>query len=270
MLRAGLDTAEWAYERSDVLKVIKHSMPPVATTFPAYSAFPVEQHVGHNYLAQFDLSKGGSPQTITSVFIVPLIDPGLIHIERVSLVSPDGTETSLAHLIGRSDQTLIYRDAQYASVFGNPDALPRAFLVHDAHLADDDAALAEMTQDSFGPRQSLILADGAPMQAGGAQRTDEQVRIVDYKPEHVALSVQASAPGYVLLADAWYPGWVARVDGVAAPIHRADYLFRAVQVSAGAHQIEFEYRPTSLYVGAAISALALVGVIGIFTASRRF
>ena len=268
MLRAGTDTAEWAYERSDVLKVIKHSMPSIATSFPAYSAFPVEQHAGHNYLAQFDLAQNGAPRTITSILIQPLIDPGLLHIERISLAQ-DGQETSLAHLVGRSDQTLVYRDAQHVAVFENPDALARAFLVHAAHLADDAAALDEMKQDSFAPQQSLILADGAPMQAGGAQTADEAVRIVDYKPERVVLSVQASAPGYVLLADAWYPGWVAHLDGAEAPIRRADLIYRAVQVDSGAHEIVFEYRPTSLLVGAGISLLALLTLIGIVAVSRR-
>ena len=278
LLRAGYDTAEWAYERSDVLKVIKHAMPQVATTFPADSAFPVQQHVGHNYLARFDVSQNGQPRVITGIHITPLIDPGLIHMERVSFVSPEGQATSLARLIGRDDQTLIYRDAQYVVVFENPDTLPRAFLVHAAHLAGDDAALKEMTRDDFKPQQDLILADGAPIPKGGPQptqtseglpRADEQVRIVDYAPERVVLSVRASAPGYVLLADAWYPGWVARVDGADAPIHRADLIFRAVQVSAGTHAIVFEYRPTTFYVGAAISALALLTAIGIFALSKR-
>ncbi|MDE3088078.1 MAG: hypothetical protein KGJ80_01670, partial [Chloroflexota bacterium] len=180
-LRAGIDTAEWAYERSDVRKVIQHAMPPPATTFPALSAFPVEQHPGHDFLAQFNVTKDGAPRLITGVYIIPRVNPGLIHVERLSFVAPDGKEISLAHLVGRSDQNLIYRDAQHVAVFENPDALPRAFLVHDAHLdATDDATLAEMTKDDFQPAQALILADGAPMQNGGAQKSDEDVRIVDY------------------------------------------------------------------------------------------
>ena len=79
----------------------------------------------------------------------------------------------------------------------------------------------------------------------------------------------ASAPGYVLLSDAWYPGWTARLDGAAAPIHRADLIFRAVQVDAGTHQIVLEYRPTTFYVGAAVSALAALVLIGIVLMSRR-
>ncbi|MCI0477066.1 MAG: hypothetical protein L0Y55_12525, partial [Anaerolineales bacterium] len=82
-LRAGAHTAEWAYERTDVRKVIKHALPPIATTFPAYSAFPTESHVGHNFLAQFDLSRNGKPLNVVSCAILPVIDPGLLHIERV-------------------------------------------------------------------------------------------------------------------------------------------------------------------------------------------
>jgi hypothetical protein len=267
-LRAGLDTAEWAYERTDVRKDIRHAMPPIATSFPALSAFPVEQHSGHTYLAEFDVTRNGQPRAIAGIFIFPLVHPGLIHIEQIYFVSPEGSETSLAQLIGRGDHRLIFR-SQHVAVFENPDALPRAFLVHDARAASDGAALKEMSDDTFTPRETLLLADGAPMREGGAQRADEQVQITEYKPERVTLSVHASAPGYLLLADAWHPGWVARVDGVETPIRRADLIFRAVPVSAGTHQIEFEYKPMSLYIGAAVSALAALIVIGIFVASRR-
>jgi hypothetical protein len=266
-LRAGVETAEWAYERSDVLKVIKHSRPLIATTFPALSAFPTEAHPGHNYLAQFDVTRGGKPINITGIIIFSAIPSGLLHIERVMLVAPDGKEVSLAHLVGRSDQTLIYRTNEVA-VFENHDTLPRAFLVHDARVADDEATLKEMTRDDFEPLQTLILASGTPLRNGDAQSTDESVRVLDYQPERVILSVQASAEAYLLLADSWSPGWIARVDGVETPIQRADLIFRAVRVSTGAHQVEFEYKPVSLYVGAAVSVIALV-ILGVVVTLRK-
>ncbi len=265
-LRAGFDTAEWAYERSDVRKVIRHSMPPIATTFPARSAFPTEAHPGHNFIAEFDLRREGKPLTITQIAIVPKIPAGLLHIERVVLTTPAGQDVSVSHLIGRTDQTLIYRTNEVA-IFRNEDTLPRAFLVHRARVMDDVAALNEIRREDFKPRESLVLASGAPLDAGGAQRADELVQIVSYQPERVMLSVHAQAEAYVLLADAWYPGWVARVDGVEAPIERADYIFRAVRVKAGTHRIEFEYRPTSLVLGAVISGLALLGLAGGVTKS---
>lgn len=261
-LRAGLDTAEWAYERSDVRQAIQHSMPPIATTFPAISAFPKEAHLGHTFLAQFDLAREGKPPIITGVFISPVIPPGLIHIEQFTFATPEGREVSLAHLTGRDEQSLIYR-TEFVAIYQNPDALPRAFLVHNAHIASDDAALMEMLRDDFKPLQTLVLADGAAIDAGSAQGADEYARIVQAQPERVVLNVLAAADAYVLLSDSWYPGWIARVDGVETPIQRADYIFRAVRVSPGAHQIEFEYRPGSLYLGAAMGLIALTIVVAI-------
>lgn len=267
-LRAGFDTAEWAYERSDVRKVIRHSMPTIATTFPARSAFPTESHSGHNFIAEFDLMREGKPLTITQIAIAPTIPAGLLHIERVAFTTLEGKDISVSHLSGRTDQTLIYRTNEVA-IFRNKDTLPRTFLVHRARVVDDASALNEIRREDFKPLESLVLASGTPIDAGGAQRTDESVQIVSYQPERVVLSVRAQAEAYVLLADAWYPGWIARVDGVETRIERADYIFRAVRVDAGTHRIEFEYRPTSLMIGAMISVIALVVLAGVFVYSRR-
>ena len=55
--------------------------------------------------------------------------------------------------------------------------------------------------------------------------------------------------GTVVLADAYAPGWTARVDGAPAPILPAAIALRAVQVGAGAHTVEFRYRPFSFALG---------------------
>jgi hypothetical protein len=261
-LRVGRDTAEWAYERNDVRSAIKFAMPPIATTYPARSAFPTESHLGHNYLGQFDVTRDGKPVSLVGMIIMPEIPEGLLHIEKVGFVASDGKEVSLAKLTGYTDQSLIYRTNEVA-VFENHDILPRAFLVHSAHRADDQAALKELRGNDFKPLTELILADGDPIKAGDAQREDEFVRIVSYEPERAILSVHASVDGYLLITDAWFPGWRVRVDGVESTINRADLIFRAVRTSPGDHRVEFYYQPMWLYVGAGISliALALLGVI---------
>jgi hypothetical protein len=266
-LHAGTDTAEWAYERSDVRKVIQHTLPPIATTFPARSAFPTESHPGHTYLAQFDILQNGKPADVNGIMIFPQIAPGLVHIEKVALVTPEGKEISLAQLIGKSDQTLIYRTNEVA-VFRNTDVLPRAFLVHDAHVVDDETTLDELAKDTFKPAQTLFLSGGEPVKNGDAQRADESVNIVSYQPERITISVQAQSDAYVLLADTWYPGWVARLDGDQVPIQRGDYIFRAIRVSAGTHQIEMEYRPTTLSVGIAISLGVLIFLGAVWISNR--
>jgi membrane protein YfhO len=269
LLRAGLDTAEWAYERSDVQSAIKHSMPLIATTYSASSAFPVQIHPGHTFLAQYDIADQGAPITLSGIHVTPLIDSGLIHIERFDLVMADGSQVPLAHLVGRDDQHLIYR-SQYVAIYENPDSLPRAFLVHATQILSDDSAREQMLNDQFDPRRSLLLASGDKIfAADGSQRDDESVKITEYQPERIVIDVHLSEDGYLLLTDSWYPGWVALVDGAEKPIERADYIFRAVRASPGDHRIELEYRPLSFYMGAAIG-LGGLGILGaVFVSSRR-
>jgi hypothetical protein len=209
----------------------------------------------------------GKPLNVVSCTILPVMDPGLLYVERVSFVTPDDKEVSLANLTGNDDFTLIYRTNEVA-VYENLDVMPRAFLAHDARVVDDNSALAEMQRNDFKPAQLVFLANGAPIRAGGAQRDDESVQTVSYKPERVVLSAHASADAYLVLADAWFPDWIARIDGVEVPLQRADLMFRAVRVSPGDHQIEFEYRPISLYIGTLISAIALVIIGAIFVRTR--
>lgn len=270
-LRAGVHTAEWAYERSDVRKEVRHSKPPIATTFPARSAFPTESHVGHTFVAQFDLTRAGKPREIVGLTIVPIIEEGLLYVERVEFVTPEGKHVSLADLIGAGDFTLIYRTNEVA-VFENLDVMPRAFLVHTARVLDDKNTLAAMQRADFDPTRVVFIANGgAPLDAGGAQRADESVRIVSYQPERVVVAVHARADAYLVLTDTWYPGWRVQMNGAEVPLARANLIFRAVRVPAGEHQVVFEYRPVSLWVGAAISALALlvVGALLMYNVERR-
>jgi uncharacterized membrane protein YfhO len=88
-------------------------------------------------------------------------------------------------------------------------------------------------------------------------------------PEHVVLRVRAPRRGFLVLADQWFPGWQATVDGTPVEIARANYVFRAVEVPAGDSRVEFRYRPRSVMVGALVSAVTLLGVVAGLFASRR-
>jgi uncharacterized membrane protein YfhO len=69
-----------------------------------------------------------------------------------------------------------------------------------------------------------------------------------------------ASPATLILADTFYPGWQATVDGVPAPILRANLLFRGLALAPGRHEIVFSYHPAAWRLGAAISLIALAAL----------
>jgi uncharacterized membrane protein YfhO len=61
-----------------------------------------------------------------------------------------------------------------------------------------------------------------------------------------------------MLNDSNYPGWRAYIDRKAAPLLKADYLFRGVALPAGKSTVVFAYEPVSFKAGILISLAALL------------
>jgi hypothetical protein len=116
------------------------------------------------------------------------------------------------------------------------------------------AALAAMADPAFDPGVAVVLEadDAAGVSTPGS---------LTPSPAALTIPVNLAQAGWVVLADTYYPGWVATVDGHAAPVRHADYAFRAVAVPPGAHTVVFDYRPASLRAGLALSALSLLIVV---------
>jgi len=66
-----------------------------------------------------------------------------------------------------------------------------------------------------------------------------------YWRAHVSLA----EAGWLVQREAWYPGWRARVDGQDVPVVRADVLYRAVSLSAGAHDVEIYFESAAFVHG---------------------
>jgi uncharacterized membrane protein YfhO len=82
-------------------------------------------------------------------------------------------------------------------------------------------------------------------------------------------TLTAPRDGLAVILDPWFPGWSATVDGVAAPLYRANYAFMAVPVRAGPHEIQLVYSPARLLPGLLIAALAAALLAGLCIRLRR-
>jgi hypothetical protein len=137
-----------------------------------------------------------------------------------------------------------------------PDASPRFFAVSGVRADDGADGLRTVAEPGFDPSRELILPHG-PARAPRPEFTGA-CRLRDRRPDRVRLEATLSDDGYVVLLDGHDPGWRATVDGHPAPVLRANIVFRAVPVPAGRHVVEFVYRPRSITLGLAASALCFI------------
>ncbi|MBX3274242.1 MAG: hypothetical protein KF729_28505 [Sandaracinaceae bacterium] len=142
-------------------------------------------------------------------------------------------------------------------------ALPSAYWVDAGsveHAADRAAALERVR--ALAPAPIAILdgvTEGSPRTGAGALPASVLAATdVVIGRDRVALSIDAPQGGVVVVNEAFYPGWEARVDGAPAPIYRANALVRAIPVSAGAHRVTMEFAPRD---GAPLRWLLLVTLI---------
>jgi len=104
--------------------------------------------------------------------------------------------------------------------------------------------------------RKVILEANVPSGSPGCdEAAGSEIDVLDERPDQMKFAVNSSADGWLFVADLWYPGWRAWVDGIRVPVVRANYLFRAIPVKAGSHEVILAYRPVSFYAGLAIGVL---------------
>jgi uncharacterized membrane protein YfhO len=82
-------------------------------------------------------------------------------------------------------------------------------------------------------------------------------------------TIEAPGDGVAVVLDPWFPGWSATVDGVPAPLVRADLAFMAVPVKAGRHEVRLAYRNAQVGRGALAAAATLLALLGALAWRRR-
>jgi len=159
---------------------------------------------------------------------------------------------------------LVYQD-DAVRVYENLAVMPRAYTMPLlAALETDD--LAGLVQD-HDPRNYVILDSGAyPLDSYITQpATAAAQNVVRYAINEVQVDVQIDEPGWLVLADSYFPGWKAfvrpRGTGEDAEeetrIYRANGAFRTVLLEEpGAWTVRFKYTPDSVKIGAFVSFIA--------------
>jgi hypothetical protein len=156
---------------------------------------------------------------------------------------------------------VVYRGRD-AVVLGNDGAAPRALVPSVVRSAPPGAATrAAMVAPGFDPRRLVVVERGQPGLRGvsGAHGT---VAITGERNARVTLRASLDRRGLVVLNDDFTEGWSVRVDGRPARALHVDAVMRGVVVGPGRHEVVWSYAVPGMRAGAALSALALAGLLG--------
>jgi len=154
------------------------------------------------------------------------------------------------------------------AIWKAPMALPEVFVVGEAvAVRDPGEALRVISRPSFDPLRSATVEAAEVPSASSPEQGMAQASLRKRSFNRIVVEVDASAPGWLVLSEAWAPGWRVRSDGGAATeVSATNGIFLGSRVTAGRHELVFEYSPTSLRWG---FALALVGA-AVLAASAYF
>ena len=149
-------------------------------------------------------------------------------------------------------------------IYRNPAVLPRFYLAGRARRASSATeALALVADPSFDPRREAIVEGAVEAAATG------RVAVLSYAPREIALETEAAGPALLVTSEAWYPGWRAWIDDRPAPLVPANAAFRGLAIPAGRHRVRMLFDPPLLWLGGAISLLALAALLTVLARKRQ-
>ena len=152
-----------------------------------------------------------------------------------------------------------------AYVYRIPGAARARFVATGRPMTDADAA-KRLLDPGFDPDREVLLqdaADAATQTLSGGMTSAQARRPVVTTESTVDMTVEVDAPsnGFLVIADTFYPGWTAEVDGTPVPIYRANLSVRAIPVTKGRHVARLHYDAPSWRTGLAISGLSIAALL---------
>ena len=136
-----------------------------------------------------------------------------------------------------------------------------------ALVFQSDGGYVYRRRDQPGYQRVYLL----PLAERPSQKLAPRAWPVRCTPNRVVVRANTDRVSRLVLADAYYPGWRADVDGRETPVSVAQGIFRSVLLEPGNHTVTFQYRPGTFVVGMFLGLVgaAVVGAAGGGVVARR-
>ncbi|MEG0519138.1 MAG: YfhO family protein, partial [Bacteroidales bacterium] len=140
----------------------------------------------------------------------------------------------------------------------------------------DPAHQAVVSQEFLNAIQ--LAKTAGDLSGNTATDSTASIKLTSYAPNKLEYSYNSTSTQTALFSEVYYsPGWKATIDGQDAPIFRANWILRGLQLPAGKHNIVFTFEPESFSKGETYSRIAsgvlmillLGGLVVLFIKKRK-
>ena len=160
---------------------------------------------------------------------------------------------------GGRDAAAAYQDSAW-KVYENPNAFPRAWLVHVTVVEPDkEKLLARLDGSGVDPHRIAVM--GTPLNSNLDAPSDpgkEQANLRSSPQDRVEVDVHANGRALLVLSELFYPGWKATVNGRRAQVWNVDGGLRGIVVPDGYSRVSLYYLPTSFFAGFTLTSIAFL------------
>ncbi len=236
---------------------------PMAQASGATVAYRDVEGRRQEYLARLALPSPITPDAVR-VHLAPNLPAKLgVQIQAVTLV--DGRTDTFQALLPSDRGRFRLVHSGDVKIYARVGGRGRAWLTDKVEVvASPEEALSRLrAMLAVGEDGAVIEGRPASLTSGApASGSPGEAQIVAYTAERVVVHTDSSRPALLVLADAFYPGWQATVDGRPAKILPTNVLFRGVEVPSGEHEIVFMFQPQSWRWGVIFSGVGVVLWLG--------
>jgi len=156
-------------------------------------------------------------------------------------------------------------------VYENKNVLPRVFFTRKVRrFTDFDAVFQGVTEQPFSHEPWVYADTEEALSSPASSEALAELQLLEFKPDNVKVALKTPEKGMLVFTDSYDRGWKVFDNGRPATLERVDGLFKGVSLNAGAHEIQFTYRPQTLYQGLAVSLVTLLSMIVFLVLSGRF
>jgi hypothetical protein len=175
------------------------------------------------------------------------------------------SDVNLAAMVSGGGRLVLRDPVEQVDVYEVPHRAWASFAPAARVVESAEAAVRELRRS--GEDLADVLVEAPP---GSALATAPgRVLAIERRPERVRIEAEADGDGFLVVNDAWWPGWTADLDGTVTPVFRVDGLVRGVRWPAGRHVLTMAYRPPELRAGLIVSVAALAALAALLLAGRR-